>query len=205
MRKSKPTVGRASSRAVPGPKARQEPRPTNELHEDAPAYRIRQDSQDSQDKTNPAHPVNPVAKPRFIDLFCGIGGFRYAFERAGGRCVFSSDWNEQARITYEANHGERPHGDIHTVAVADIPAHDILCAGFPCQPFSIAGVSKKLSLGKKHGFEDKEQGNLFFTLADIIDYHRPTAFVLENVKNLRSHDQGRTFQVIREKLELLKN
>jgi DNA (cytosine-5)-methyltransferase 1 len=114
--------------------------------------------------------------------------------------AFSSDWNEQARITYEANHRERPHGDIHTVAVADIPTHDILCAGFPCQPFSIAGVSKKLSLGKKHGFEDKEQGNLFFTLADIIDYHRPTAFVLENVKNLRSHDQGRTFQIIHDTL-----
>ena len=95
---------------------------------------------------------------------------------------------------------EAPHGDIHIVAVADIPTHDILCAGFPYQPFSIAGVSKELSLGKKHGFEDKEQGNFFFTLADIIDYHRPTAFVLENVKNLRSHDQGRTYQVIHDTL-----
>jgi DNA (cytosine-5)-methyltransferase 1 len=161
-------------------------RPTT-LHEDAPEYRV-------------STPHSEFRTPRFIDLFCGIGGFRYAFERAGCQCVFSSDWNEQARITYEANHGEKPHGDIHTVAVADIPAHDILCAGFPCQPFSIAGVSKKLSLGKKHGFEDKEQGNLFFTLADIIDYHRPAAFVLENVKNLRSHDQGRTFQVIHDTL-----
>ncbi len=127
---------------------------------------------------------------RFFDLFCGIGGFRIAFEKAGCQCVFSSDWNEKARETYAANFGERPHGDIHSVAIDQIPEHDILCAGFPCQPFSIAGVSKKLSLGKKHGFEDKEQGNLFFTLADIINVHQPAAFVLENVKNLRSHDQN---------------
>lgn len=156
------------------------------LREDSPAYRVNGDG--------PAH------KLRFIDLFCGIGGFRIAFEKAGGECVFSSDWNEMAQITYEANFGEKPHGDIHSVAVADIPPHDILCAGFPCQPFSIAGVSKKLSLGKKHGFEDKEQGNLFFTLADIIDFHQPAAFVLENVKNLKSHDQGRTFQIIHDTL-----
>jgi DNA (cytosine-5)-methyltransferase 1 len=104
-------------------------------------------------------------KLKFIDLFCGIGGFRFAFERAGCECVFSSDWNEKAQETYTANFGEKPNGDIHEVAVAGIPQHDVLCAGFPCQPFSIAGVSKKLSLGKKHGFEDKEQGNLFFTLA----------------------------------------
>jgi DNA (cytosine-5)-methyltransferase 1 len=142
---------------------------------------------------------NPPAgkrKLRFIDLFCGIGGFRYAFERAGCECVFSSDWNEKAQETYEANFGHRPHGDIHTIAVADIPQHDILCAGFPCQPFSIAGVSKKMSLGKAHGFEDKEQGNLFFSLAEIIEFHQPAAFVLENVKNLQSHDQGRTFEII---------
>lgn len=134
--------------------------------------------------------------PRFIDLFCGIGGFRIAFERAGGKCEFSSDWDKFSQITYEANFGEKPHGDIHHVAVADIPAHDILCAGFPCQPFSIAGVSKKLSLGRKHGFDDEKQGNLFFEVANILDYHRPAAFVLENVKNLRSHDQGRTFEII---------
>ena len=88
---------------------------------------------------------------RFIDLFCGIGGFRIAFARAGCECVFSSDWNKYAQQTYAANFGETPNGDIHSVAVADIPQHDILCAGFPCQPFSIAGVSKKLSLGKAHG------------------------------------------------------
>ena len=138
-------------------------------------------------------------KLKFIDLFCGIGGFRYAFERAGCECVFSSDWNEKAQETYAANHGERPRGDIHTV-LDQIPDHQILCAGFPCQPFSIAGVSKKLSLGKKHGFEDIEQGNLFFTLADIIKDHQPDAFVLENVKNLKGHDKGNTFRVICETL-----
>jgi DNA (cytosine-5)-methyltransferase 1 len=132
----------------------------------------------------------------FIDLFCGIGGFRLAFERAGAKCVFSSDWNAFSQITYEANFGEKPTGDIHDVAVSEIQKHDIICAGFPCQPFSIAGVSKKLSLGRKHGFDDKEQGNLFFSIADIIEFHQPRAFVLENVKNLKSHDKGRTFDVI---------
>lgn len=111
-------------------------------------------------------------------------------------CVWSCDWDKHAQLTYEANFGERPHGDIHSVAVADIPAFDILCAGFPCQPFSIAGVSKKLSLGRKHGFEDETQGNLFFQIANILEYHRPVAFVLENVKNLKSHDKGRTFDII---------
>jgi DNA (cytosine-5)-methyltransferase 1 len=135
-------------------------------------------------------------KFRFIDLFCGIGGFRIAFERAGAKWVFSSDWDKHSQVTYEANFGEKPHGDIHEVAVADIPTHDILCAGFPCQPFSIAGVSKKLSLGRKHGFDDEKQGNLFFEIANILDYHKPSAFVLENVKNLWNHDQGRTFQII---------
>ena len=145
------------------------------LREDSPPYHV---------NGNGSH-----NKLRFIDLFCGIGGFRIAFERAGCECVFSSDWNEKAQETYEANFGEKPHGDIHSVAVADIPEHDILCAGFPCQPFSIAGVSKKLSLGKAHGFDDKEQGNLFFSIAEIISVHEPAAFVLENVKNLKSHDQ----------------
>jgi DNA (cytosine-5)-methyltransferase 1 len=135
-------------------------------------------------------------KYRFVDLFCGIGGFRLAFEGAGCECVFSCDWNEHAQKTYAANFGERPAGDIHIVAVDDILEHDILCAGFPCQPFSIAGVSKKLSLGRKHGFEDKEQGNLFFEIANVIEYHQPKAFVLENVKNLKTHDKGRTFEII---------
>jgi DNA (cytosine-5)-methyltransferase 1 len=137
-----------------------------------------------------------TAPPRFIDLFCGIGGFRIAFEKTGARCVFSSDYDKYSQATYEANFGERPHGDIHSIAVADIPAHEILCAGFPCQPFSIAGVSKKISLGRLHGFDDVKQGNLFFSIADIIDFHRPAAFVLENVKNLKSHDKGKTFEII---------
>ena len=132
----------------------------------------------------------------FIDLFCGIGGFRLGFESVGAKCVFSSDWDKYSRMTYEANHGEEPHGDIHKVAVADIPPFDILCGGFPCQPFSIAGVSKKISLGRKHGFEDEKQGNLFFEIANILEFHRPAAFVLENVKNLKSHDKGRTFEII---------
>lgn len=137
-----------------------------------------------------------LRKLRFVDIFCGIGGFRVAFERAGCECVWSCDWDVHSQKTYEANFGEKPHDDIHTVAVADIPKHDILCAGFPCQPFSIAGVSKKLSLGRKHGFDDEKQGNLFFSLAEIIDYHQPSAFVLENVKNIRGHDKGRTFDII---------
>ena len=152
---------------------------------------------------SPAYHTNGDSLPRkltFIDLFCGIGGFRIAFERAGCECVFSSDWNEKAQITYEANFGERPHGDIYSVPDNAIPPHNILCAGFPCQPFSIAGVSKKLSLGRKHGFEDKEQGNLFFKLADLIDRHRPDAFVLENVKHLLRHDKGQTFRIIWETL-----
>ena len=147
----------------------------------------------------PEQPGGP-RRLRFIDLFCGIGGFRIAFERAGARCLFSSDWDRHSQITYETNFGEKPHGDINAVPVGDIPTHDILCGGFPCQPFSLAGVSKKNSLGRKHGFEDEKQGNLFFSIAAILAHHRPAAFVLENVKNLRSHDGGRTFSVIHDTL-----
>lgn len=139
-------------------------------------------------------------KFRFIDLFCGIGGFRLAFERAGGKCVFSCDWDKFAQQTYEANFGYRPHGDIRQVDISSIKPFDILCAGFPCQPFSLAGVSKKNSLGRKHGFDDEKQGNLFFSIEDILRKHRPAAFVLENVKNLQSHDGGRTFNTIYETL-----
>ena len=158
------------------------------LHEDAPLYTVRSSGFSRSAAAQPPEggTPNPAALLRFIDLFCGIGGFRLAFERAGCECVFSSDWNAMAQITYEANFGERPHGDIYSVPDNAIPPHHILCAGFPCQPFSIAGVSKKLSLGKKHGFEDVEQGNLFFKLAELIDHHRPDAFVLENVKHLKS-------------------
>lgn len=139
---------------------------------------------------------------RFIDLFCGIGGFRLAFERAGCQCVFSSDWDKYSQKTYKANFNEEPYGDIYSVADEKIPEHEILCAGFPCQPFSIAGVSKKLSLGRKHGFQDEKQGNLFFKIIEILDYRRPDAFILENVKNLKSHDRGNTYKLI---MDLLRN
>jgi DNA (cytosine-5)-methyltransferase 1 len=108
----------------------------------------------------------------------------------------SSDWDKYSQQTYGTNFGERPHGDLRTVTDDEVPAHDILCGGFPCQPFSLAGVSKKISLGRAHGFDDERQGNLFFEIARILHHHRPAAFVLENVKNLASHDKGRTFEVI---------
>ena len=140
---------------------------------------------------------------RFIDLFAGIGGMRIAFENAGGRCVYSSEWNKFSAQTYEANFGDVPEGDITQVDAADIPDHDVLVAGFPCQPFSIAGVSKKRSLNMPDGFADETQGTLFFDIARIIREKRPRAFLLENVKNLRSHDGGRTFKVIISTLEEL--
>jgi len=135
----------------------------------------------------------------FIDLFAGIGGTRKGFEKHGGHCVFTSEWDRWAQKTYLANFPESTHtltGDIKEVDEYDIPNHDVLLAGFPCQPFSIAGVSKKNSLGRKHGFLDETQGTLFFDVARILKAKRPKAFLLENVKNLVSHDKGRTFQVI---------
>ncbi len=139
----------------------------------------------------------------FIDLFAGIGGMRIAYENAGGHCVYSSEWNKYSQQTYFANFGEQPDGDITKVNADDIPDHDILVAGFPCQPFSIAGVSKKQSMGRATGFEDKTQGTLFFDVCRILKAKRPKAFMLENVKNLKSHDRGRTFKVITESLEEL--
>lgn len=139
----------------------------------------------------------------FIDLFAGIGGMRIAYERAGGHCVYSNEWNKYSQQTYFANFGEQPDGDITKVEAKDIPDHDILVAGFPCQPFSIAGVSKKQSLGRATGFEDKTQGTLFFDICRILKEKRPKAFMLENVKNLCSHDRGRTFKVITESLNEL--
>ena len=136
----------------------------------------------------------------FIDLFAGIGGMRIAFEKSGGRCVFSSEWNKFSQQTYEANFGDVPDGDITKIKARDIPNHDILVGGFPCQPFSIAGVSSKKSLGRKHGFEDETQGTLFFDIVRIIREKKPRAFLLENVKNLKSHDKGNTFRVIMKKL-----
>lgn len=141
----------------------------------------------------------------FIDLFAGMGGFRLAMQKQGGKCVFSSEWNAFAQKTYMANFGEMPFGDITKEETKKyIPEHfDILCAGFPCQPFSIAGVSKKKSLGRETGFLDKTQGTLFFDVAEILRRHRPKAFYLENVKNLVSHDKGNTFKVIQSTLEEL--
>lgn len=141
---------------------------------------------------------------RFIDLFAGIGGLRMGVEAIGGRCVFTCERDKFSRQTYQANFSDGPDHpfawDITKVDPASIPPHDLLLAGFPCQPFSIAGVSKKNALGRPHGFSCLEQGNLFFNVADIIAWHRPAAFILENVKNLRSHDRGRTFDRIRETL-----
>jgi len=139
----------------------------------------------------------------FIDLFAGIGGLRLGMERNGGRCVFSSEWDKYAQKTYQAWYGELPVGDIRKINPHDIPDHDVLTAGFPCQPFSIAGVSKKNSLGKAHGFKDATQGTLFFHIAEIIEAKRPPVVLLENVKNLRSHDKGKTWKVIRKTLEEL--
>lgn len=139
---------------------------------------------------------------KFIDLFAGIGGIRQAFEQIGGHCVFTSEWDSYAQKTYAENFGDRHalNGDITQVDAQSIPDHDVLLAGFPCQPFSIAGVSKKNALGRAHGFADETQGTLFFDVARIIAEKRPRAFLLENVKNLMSHDKGRTFDVIRRTL-----
>lgn len=138
----------------------------------------------------------------FIDLFAGIGGIRAAFESIGGRCAFTSEWDSYAQKTYLANFpdGHSINGDITAISEDDVPDHDVLLAGFPCQPFSIAGVSKKNALGRQHGFADETQGTLFFDLVRIINKKRPKAFLLENVKNLQSHDKGRTFEVIKRTL-----
>lgn len=137
----------------------------------------------------------------FIDLFAGIGGLRIPLEAAGGRCVFSSEIDRYAQKTYRAWFDETPDGDITKIPISRIPDHDFLAAGFPCQPFSLAGVSKKNSLGQLHGFSCKAQGTLFFNIASIIQIKRPPVVLLENVKNLRSHDSGRTWQVIKDTLE----
>ncbi|MDR9888925.1 DNA cytosine methyltransferase [Pseudenterobacter timonensis] len=173
-------------------------------------------------------PRPPAAHPhyafRFIDLFAGIGGIRHGFEAIGGQCVFTSEWNKHAVRTYKANwycdpDHHRFNDDIrdvtlsHKAGVSDeeaahhirqlIPAHDVLLAGFPCQPFSLAGVSKKNALGRAHGFACDTQGTLFFDVVRIIDARRPPIFVLENVKNLKSHDGGKTFRIIMQTLDEL--
>lgn len=151
-----------------------------------------------REKAEAAIPKSSDTGFTFIDLFAGIGGLRRAFDSVGGRCVFTSEWDRYAQLTYHTNYPDnRPiAGDITTVGVDDIPDHDVLLAGFPCQPFSIAGVSKKNALGRSHGFLDEAQGTLFFDVARILKACRPKAFLLENVKNLQSHDKGHTFSVI---------
>lgn len=147
--------------------------------------------------------IHPITRPnnekfRFIDLFAGIGGIRLGFETAGGKCVFTSEWNDFSKKTYVENFGSGHEfvGDIVKHDAEEVPDHEVLLAGFPCQPFSIAGVSKKNALGRPHGFECTTQGTLFFDVARIIATKRPAAFLLENVKNLLSHDKGNTFRVI---------
>lgn len=174
-------------------------------------------------KMLPAPPSHhPHYAFRFIDLFAGIGGIRSGFEAIGGQCVFTSEWNKHAVRTYKANwycdeHQHRFNQDIRDVTLSgdaqvneeqayqhirqQIPDHDVLLAGFPCQPFSLAGVSKKNALGRKHGFEDEAQGTLFFDVARIITARKPAIFVLENVKNLKSHDKGNTFRIIMSTLD----
>ncbi|HEY0412228.1 MAG TPA: DNA (cytosine-5-)-methyltransferase [Allosphingosinicella sp.] len=140
---------------------------------------------------------------RFVDLFAGIGGLRKAFEPFG-KCVFTSEWDRFAQETYRENYlqpNEEIHGDIRLIPEEAIPKHDVLLAGFPCQPFSLAGVSKKNALNRPHGFACETQGTLFFEIKRILAAHRPKAFLLENVKNLVNHDQGRTFRVIKHVLE----
>ena len=152
-----------------------------------------------------ASPVPKTDLFTFIDLFAGIGGIRLGFEKHGGKCLFTSEWNPFAKKTYIDNFpavdDHQFVGDITTFEENEIPDHDVLLAGFPCQPFSIAGVSKKNAIGRPHGFECTTQGTLFFDVARIIAAKRPKAFLLENVKNLVSHDKGNTFKVIKETLK----
>ena len=162
--------------------------------------RLARDSAPADDSTIVPMPARKTP-PRMIDLFAGVGGFRLAFESLGARTVFSCEWDKFAQKTYEANFGELPAGDIHQVPSSSIPKFDILTGGFPCQPFSIAGVSKKNSLGRSHGFQDERQGDLFFEIARILHDRKPGSFLLENVKNLLSHNRGETFASILHVLE----
>lgn len=139
----------------------------------------------------------------FIDLFAGIGGMRIALENSGGKCVFSSEWNKYSQKTYFENFDEMPEGDITKIKASEIPDHDVLSAGFPCQPFSIAGISKNRSLNRPVGFDDPTRGTLFFEIKRIVKEKRPKVILLENVKNLKTHDKGNTFKTIKKTLEKL--
>lgn len=143
-------------------------------------------------------------KLTFIDLFAGIGGIRLGFEQAGFTCVYSNERDKTAAATYARNHGNDVDvRDIREVDITKIPAHDILCAGFPCQPFSRAGVSARVSSSRKHGFEDKDQGVMFFEILKILEYHKPKAVFLENVSNFERHDKGNTLRVVKKELAAL--
>jgi DNA (cytosine-5)-methyltransferase 1 len=150
-------------------------------------------------------PFPPPKHPSFtfIDLFAGIGGFRITMQEQGGKCVFSSEWDPSAKKTYEANFGEVPYGDIQKIDERDIPEHDVLCAGFPCQPFSLAGISARNALNTAHGFACEAQGTLFFDIIRIIKEKRPRIVFLENVKNLVRHDEGKTFSIIKNTIKSL--
>lgn len=169
-----------------------------EVKEEVPSYRV--DSVRQRILPLLTAPANDDHSFTFIDLFAGIGGIRHGFQQQGGRCIFTSEWNHYAQKTYFANfpheEGHMLVGDITQVDAEDVPDHDVLLAGFPCQPFSIAGVSKKNALGRPHGFECSTQGTLFYDVARIIAAKRPKAFLLENVKNLLSHNKGKTFAII---------
>jgi len=167
--------------------------------------KARLDSQNAKGSTMSVS-SNKQADFRFIDLFAGIGGFHLGMKANGGECVYSSEWDKHAAKTYSAWHGTDhvDSSDIREVEYSSsIPDHDVLLAGFPCQPFSIAGVSKKNSMGREHGFQDLKQGNLFFAICEIAEIKRPPVMILENVKNLKSHDKGNTWRVIKESLDSL--
>ncbi|MDD4025737.1 MAG: DNA (cytosine-5-)-methyltransferase [Kiritimatiellae bacterium] len=148
-------------------------------------------------------PFPPLKNPalQFIDLFAGVGGFRLAMQTVGGECVFSSEWDKDAQETYCMNFGELPWGDIRAIPADCIPDHDVLCAGFPCQPFSLAGVSARTAINRPNGFQCETQGTLFFDIVRIMRKKKPKVLFLENVKNLVNHDKGRTFKIIREAIE----
>jgi len=154
-------------------------------------------------ETDAMQPLFPTPAFKFIDLFAGIGGLRLGLEAAGGECVYSVEIDKHAQATYRANFGPIDEPDVRNVDPMRLPPYDVLAAGFPCQPFSIAGVSKKASLGREHGFKEEKSGNLFFEIVRIVEATRPPLLFLENVKNLRSHDRGRTFQVILSELDRL--
>ena len=151
----------------------------------------------------PLYPSFPRAQFTFIDLFAGIGGFRIGLENCGGKCVFSSEWNEESQKTYFDNFGEVPFGDIKRLSSKQFFDYkvDVLAGGFPCQPFSLAGVSARNSQGQNHGFDCEDQGQLFFDIIRIAKTHRPKMLLLENVGNLTNHDKGRTFQTIKDTIE----